>query len=200
MFKKTALCLLCLTLCLAFPSCDEMLEPSSADPDIEAASVTLTDTTAPETEPETIPETEAETAPEGFVAFASEGQVFEVEDGTISYRVVKTDLTRGGYSTLEITVVRNETAEEYTYEGSSSGAEPEIRLEFIDPDGNRTKMSMLPETEDIKTVIFQPGETIVCTVSFYIDYNAPYGAYGLTLSHVSVGSVWLEDVFYLEAP
>ncbi len=88
----------------------------------------------------------------------------------------------------------------HTYEGSSSGAQPQIRLEYIDPDGNRTDVSISPETEDIETFVFRPGETIVRTVSFPIPNDAPYGAYGLRLSHVSVGSVWLEDVFYLEAP
>ncbi len=176
---------------------------SDTDSDTDTESESETDAesdTESDTDSDTGTESESETdaAPAALPLYDSEGVVFDAEHSTFSYRVVSADVQRAGGISLEITVIRKETAETYNYEGSTTLSEPFIRIEHIAEDGTRTDVTEVITTEDEITRTFQPGETIVSTVWVGIPADAPAGDYGLTLSHVSSGSVWIENAFYLD--
>ncbi len=198
MTKKNVL-ILALTLCLFLVACstpDDAPETENISTSAPAADTVAE--SAKETETET--ETEAETVPvpADFVPFASEGVVFETEEAWFSYTVVQTELKRGGRNVLEITVKRKEDSEPYVYEGCTTFSEPYIYVEHIDENGNRTDVTDVLVTEDEITREYLPGEVIEKRTSFYIPMDAPSGIYGITIAQVSAGSVWIEDVFYLE--
>ncbi len=168
---------------------------SETDVESDAESDTESDT---DSDTGTESESETDAAPAALPLYDSEGVVFDAEHSTFSYRVVSADVQRAGGISLEITVIRKETAETYNYEGSTTLSEPFIRIEHIAEDGTRTDVTEVITTEDEITRTFQPGETIVSTVWVGIPADAPAGDYGLTLSHVSSGSVWIENAFYLD--
>ncbi len=202
MKKKIILTIVNIGLCLSLFACADSNDTPvrGSVSETESAPADTVEITLPETFENVTsePESEKETAPADFVPFVSENTVFETEKGIFSYRVVHTEIVRGGYNSLEITVTRKEASGTYVYEGSSTFANPYIYLKYIGADGEITDVTQVISTEDDITREFLPGEVIVENVKFYIPMDAPSGYYGITLFHEPTDAVWIENVFFLE--
>ena len=82
---------------------------------------------------------------------------------------------RGEHFTLTVTL-KNNSGEDYTYEGSYSELKPEIVL--VSEDGNfKIEHDDMPFTNDFAKHIFRHGDTRTILFYFTVPENAPTGSY-----------------------